>query len=94
MRGTARSTCQPSPPHVFLVWIETKCNVLLINVLTEFIKLIIFDFTLPSCIWPLPPPKEGSDWEELPQPTIKINCVSARSTLFVSCLACYRWQFV
>jgi hypothetical protein len=41
--------------------------ILLIKVLTELIKLIIFALTLASCI-PPPEPKEGSEAAEEPQP--------------------------
>lgn len=39
-----------------------------ISVRTELIRLIVLAFTLaPSCA---PPPKEGSFWAALPQPTV------------------------
>jgi hypothetical protein len=44
-------------------------NSLLINVRTEFIRLIVFALTLALSL----PPKEGSFWEALPQPTVGVS---------------------
>lgn len=67
--GDCATPCQLSALFFFVVG---RADVLLINVLTELIRLIILDLTLPSCICPPPPPKEGSEVEEEPQPTMHI----------------------
>lgn len=69
INGTAHTQISSYPSiSVSLPSLMYFCRiyVLLINVLTELIKFIILLLTLAS--WPGPPPNEGSDcWEE-PQP--------------------------
>lgn len=72
MRGTVSNSLSAGVQHNLARALCTGTDdddVLLINVLTELIKLIILALTLPSCICPPWLPKEGSDCEEPPQPT-------------------------
>lgn len=70
INGTVHSTSTRQHPFSRPVDGKQELDLLLINVLTELIRLINFAFTLVESCMPPGPPKEGSMDCVVPHPTV------------------------